>query len=105
MGSSNTIRFGSLEFSKLPSVGMWVLSVFKPFQTFLFRSLYFVADQLGVLHLHEEALVPAPVGGGAPSIGSGPPGDLNDETPALRFEPTLGSNPTMSNAHIVLYSI
>ena len=53
----------------------------------------------------EEALVPAPVGGGAPSIGSGPPDDLNYETPTLRSEPTLGSNPTVSNVHIVLYSL
>ena len=58
-----------------------------------------------MLRLREEALVPAPVGGGAPSVGSRPPGDLNDETPALHSEPTLGSIPTMSNVHIVLYSL
>ena len=40
-----------------------------------------------------------------PSVGSRPPGDLNDETPALRSEPTLGSNPTVSNVHFVLYSL
>ena len=104
-GSSDTIRFGSLEFPTLPPVGMWVPPVFEPFQTFLFESLDFVADQLGVLCLREEALVPAPVGGGAPSVGSGPPDDLNDETPAFRSEPTLGSNPTVSNVHTVLYSL
>ena len=58
-----------------------------------------------MLCFHEEALVPAPVGGGAPSVGSEPPNDFNDETPALHFEPTLGSSPTMSNVHIVLYSL
>ena len=89
----------------LPPVGMWVPPVFEPSQTFLFESLDFVVDQLGVLRLREEVLVPAPVGEGAPSVGSGPPGDLNDETPVLRSEPTLGSNPTVSNIHIVLYSL
>ena len=41
----------------------------------------------------------------APSIGFGPPSDLNGVTPTLRSEPTLGSNPTVSNVHIVLYSL
>ena len=58
-----------------------------------------------MLHLREEALVPTPFGGGAPSVGSRPPGNLNDETPTLRSEPTLGSNPTVGNVHIVLYSL
>ena len=105
MGSSDTIRFGSLEFPTLPPVGMWVPPVFESSQTFLFESLDFVADQLGVLHLREESLVPAPVGGGVPSIGSGPPNNLDDETPALRTKPTLGSNPTVSNVYIILYSL
>ena len=78
-GSSDTIRFGSLEFPTLPPIGMWVPPIFELSQTFLFRSLYFIADPLGVLRLHEEALVPMPVGGGVPSVGSGPPGDLNDD--------------------------
>ena len=102
-GSSDTIRFGSLEFPTFPPVGMWVPPVFEPFQTFLLGSLDFIADQLGVLRLHKEALVPVLVGGGAPSVDFGSPGDLNDETPTLRSEPTLGSNPTVSNVHIVLY--
>ena len=46
-----------------------------------------------------------PVGGGAPSIDTGTPSDLNDETPALRSEPTLVLNPAVSNVHIVLYSL
>ena len=58
-----------------------------------------------MLRLCEEELVSAPVVGGAPSVGSETPDDLNSETPALRFEPTLGSNPTVSNVHIVLYSL
>ena len=87
-GSSDTIRFSSLEFPTLPFVGMWVPPVFVPLQTFLFGSLDFIADQLIVLHLHEEALILALVGGGAPSVGFGPPDDLNNETPALRSEPT-----------------
>ena len=53
----------------------------------------------------EEALVPVPTGGGAPSVGPGPLDDLNVKTPALRLEPMLGSNPTVSAVHIVLYSL
>ena len=104
-GSSDMTRFGSMEFPTLPPVGMWVPPIFEPPQTFLFGTLDFVADRLGVLRLREEALVLAPVGGGAPSVCSGPPVDLNDETPVLCSEPTLGSNPTVSNIHIVLYSL
>ena len=84
-GSSDTTRFGPLEFSTLPLVGMWVPPVFEPLQTFLFGSLDSVADQLGVLRLREEALVPAPVGG-TPSTGSGTHDDFNDEVPALHYE-------------------
>ena len=89
----------------LPPVGMWFPTIFEPSHAFLFGSLDFVADRLGVLHLHEEALIPAPVGGGASSVGSRTPGDFNDEAPALRSEPTLGSNPAVSNVHTVLYSL
>ena len=102
-GSSDTTRFGSLVFPVLPPVGMWVPPVFEPSQAFLFGSLDFITDRLGVLHLREEALVPAPVGGGASSVGSGTPGDFNDEAPTLRSKPTLGSNPTASNVHTVIY--
>ena len=103
--SSDTTRFGSLEFPAPPPVGMWVPPIFEPTQTFLFRSLDFVADQLGVLRLYEEALVLAPIGGGTPSVGPEPLNDLNIETLVLRFEPTLGSNSTVSNVHVVLYSL
>ena len=104
-GSSDTIRFDFLEFPMLPLAGMWVPPIFEPIQTFLFGSLDFVADQLGVLCLHEEALVPVPTGGGAPSTVPGPLDNLNIETPALRLEPMLGSNPMVSDIHIVLYSL
>ena len=43
-GSSDTIRFGSLEFLTLPLVGMWVPPVFEPLETFLFGRLNFIAD-------------------------------------------------------------
>ena len=96
-GSSDMTRFGSLEFPTLPPVGMWVPPVFEPSQAFLFGSLDFVADRLGVLHLREEALVPP--------IGARTPRDVNDETPMRRFEPTMGSDPTVSNIHTVVYSL
>ena len=96
-GSGDTIHFGSLVFPALSPTRMRVPPVFEPSQVFLFESLDFVADRLSVLRLREEALVP-PTGAGAP-------GDLHGETPALRFEPTLGSNSTVSNVHIVLYSL
>ena len=99
------IRFSSLEFPTPPLAGMWVPPVFVPLQTFLFGSLDFAADWLGILCLREEALVPASTGGGAPSTGPGPLDDLNVETLALRLEPMLGSNPTVSDAHIILYSL
>ena len=94
-----------MEFPTLPLVGMWVSPVFEPLQTFLFESLDFIADQLGVLRLHEETLVPAPTRGGAPSTDPGPLDDLNVETPALHLEPMLGSNPTVNDVYIVLYSL
>ena len=104
VGSGDTIRFGSLEFLALSPAGMRVPPVFEPSQVFLFGSLDFVADRLGVLHLRKEALVPAPIGG-APSIGSGTRDDFNDEASALHSEQTLCSNPAMSNMHTVIYSL
>ena len=65
----------------------------------------FIADQLGVLCLREEALVPASTRGGALSTGPGPLDNLNVETLTLRLNPMLGSNSTVSDVHIVLYSL
>ena len=105
-GSSDTIRFGSLEFPTLPLAGMWAPPVFVPLQTFLFGSLDFVVNHLSVLHLRKEVLVLTPTRGGAPSTDcNGPLDNINVETPALRLEPILGSNSTVSNVHIVLYSL
>ena len=97
-------RFGSLEFPALPLVGMWVQPVFEPSQAFLFGSLDFAADWLGVLHLREEALVLALVGG-VPSISFRTHDDFNDEAPALHSEQTLCSNPAVSNVHTVVYTL
>ena len=102
-GSSDTTRFGSLEFSALPPVGIWVPPVFELSQAFLFGSLDFITDWLSVLHLREEATIPVPVGG-APSISSGTPNDCNDEAPVLHFEQTLCSNPAVRNVHTIIYS-
>jgi len=104
-GMSDTILFGSLEFPTLPPVRMWVPPIFQPLQTFLFGSLDFVADRLGVLCLLEEALIPASTRGGALSTSPRPLDDPNIKTLALRLEPILGSNPMVSNVHVVLYSL
>ena len=99
-GSGDTIRFGLMEFPAFSPIGMRVPPVFQPSQAFLFGSLDFVVDRLGVLHLREEALVLAPIGG-APSISSG----KHDEAPTLHSEQTLCSNPVVSNVHTVIYSL
>ena len=101
-GSSDTIRFGSLEFLVLPPVGMWVPPVFALSQAFLFGSLDFVADRLGVLHLRDEAHVLAPIEG-VPSIDSGTC-DIDGAASALLSEQTLCSNPAVNNTHTVTYS-
>ena len=104
VGSSDMTRFGSLEFPALPPIGMGVPPISEPSQAFLFGSLDFVADRLGVLHLREEALAPASIGG-APSVGSRTRDDYNDEAFVLHSEQTLCSNPAVSNIHTVIYSL
>ena len=104
-GASDMTHFDSLGFPALPPIGMWVPPVFETLQTFLFKSLDFITDWLDVLRLHEEALVLASTGGGAPSARPRTLDDLNVETPALRPKPMLGSNSTVSNVHIGLYSL
>ena len=101
VGSGDTIHFGSLEFPTLSPIGTWVPPIFEPSQAFLFGSLNFVADRLGVLHLCEEARDPAPIGGTS-SIDFGTH-DFDDATSALLFEQTLCSNLAVSNVHAVIY--
>ena len=81
---------GSTRLRAIPGLPLW--------------SLDFVVGRLGILRLHEEALISAPIGG-ASSIGSGTHDDFNDEASALHSEQTLCSNPAMSNVHTVIYSL
>ena len=90
-GSGDTICLGSLGYPALSPAGMRVPPIFEPSQAFLFGSLDFVADRLGVLHLREETRDPAPVGE-TPSIDSGTR-DFNGAASALYSVQTLCSNP------------
>ena len=101
--SGDTIRFGSMEFPTLSPARMRVPPVFEPSQAFLFESLDFIADRLGVLHLREEAHVPASVGG-TPSINSGTH-DFDNVASTLHSEQTLCSNPTISNMRTIIRSL
>ena len=100
-GSSDMTRFSLLECPALPPVRMWVPFVFKPSQAFLFRSLDFIADWLGVLHLREEAPIPVPIEG-VPSVDSRTPNNFNDKAPMLHSEQMICSNPAVSNVHTII---
>ena len=102
-GTGDTIHFGSLEYPALSPAGMRVPPVFEPSQAFLFGSLNFIADQLGVLHLREETRDPAPVGETS-SIDSGTR-DFDDVASTLHSKQTLCSNPAVSNEHTIIYSL
>ena len=100
-GSGDTIRFGSLE-SPIPSpTGMQVPPIFEPSHAFLFESLDFIADRLGVLYLREETRDPALVGETS-SIDSGTH-NFDGAASTLHSEQTLCSNPAVSNIHAILY--
>ena len=90
-----------MEFPTLSPIGMRVPPVFEPSQAFRFGSLDFVADRLSILHLREEAHIPAPIEG-APSIDSGMR-DIDDATSTFLSEQTLCSNPAVSNTRTVTY--
>ena len=102
-GPGDTIRFGSLEYPALSPAGMRVPPIFEPSQAFLFGSLDFIADRLGILHLHEETRDPAFVGETS-SIDSGTC-DFDGVASALHSEQTLCSNPTVSNTRTFIHPL
>lgn len=104
-GSSDMIRFGSLEFPALTLSGTWVPTIFVPFQAFRFRSLDFVTNQLGVLRLCKETTPPASPGKVAHIIVREPLDDLDVEALALRIKSVLGMSPMVNDVDTIMYSL
>lgn len=100
---SDTIRFGSLEFHAPALGGTWIPPVFAPLQAFRFESLDFIADQLGVFHLHEEVDTPASPGKVAHIVADEPLNNLNVEALALCIKSVLGVNPTDNDMDTMMY--